>query len=111
MHGTAPDTVPASYAQSGEETASGVKEPSWEMWLPGSRPASSPRRWPRHGQQRPAPPDLPASPGSVYLSQMCLAGGRGREQGRSVLELSAELCAAQHRKVPALSWAGRWIQK
>lgn len=39
---------------------------------------------------------------------MCLAGVRGREQERSVLELSAELCAAQHRKVPALSWAGRW---
>lgn len=92
-HGTAPDTVPASYAQSGEETAFGVKEPNWEMRLPGSWPASSPRHWPRHGQQRPALPDLPASPGSIYSSQMCLADGRG-QGAREVLCLSSALSYA-----------------
>lgn len=94
-----------------EETAFGAKEPSWvsRMWPPGSWPATSPRQWPRCSQQPPAPPDLPASPSSVYLSQMWLAGGRGREQGRSVPELSAELCAAGTGRCRPFPGQGRTV--
>lgn len=102
----------ASYAQSREETAFGVKKPSWEMWLPGSWPATSPRHWPRCSQQAPAPLDLPASPGSVYLSQMWLAGGRGGSKGgRSLSSALSYVLPAQEGAGPFLGRTGRWVQR
>lgn len=94
------ETPPASYTPGRKEAEHAAGGPKWELGLPGWWLASSPATL---ATGRPA-----AS--SIYASQMWLAGGRGREQERSGVELSGEICAAWHGKVPALSRAGRWVQ-
>lgn len=94
------ETPPASYTPGRKEAENAAGGPKWELGLLGWWLASSPATL---ATGRPA-----AS--SIYASQMWLAGGRGREQERSGVELSGEICAAWHGKVPALSRAGRWVQ-